>query len=187
MTVWKAIVLSSALALAGCAASAPPIDVAFPKEAPQYPGSPASVYSRIARGAMACWFAPDGPLGRRYIWHATAEPEARGGAAEIVVHERAEDNYRGRKALVVRIINRDGGSAVATDALKLPEPLAVRLKADVVTWAQGAEGCGTDSAAVATVATGDPAGAVTASTPPAASVAVPASAKPGSTMTKASK
>ena len=53
--------------------------------------SSAEIYSRIARGANACWFGPRGRLGATHILHADVAPSMNGGAVEMVVHERATD------------------------------------------------------------------------------------------------
>ena len=47
-------------------------------------GSATEIYSRIATGAMGCWFGASGPLKKDYIYHADADAPSRGGKAEIV-------------------------------------------------------------------------------------------------------
>jgi hypothetical protein len=126
-------------ALAACSGGAAPI---VPKELAEYSGTASTVYSRIARGANSCWFGPRGFLDRTYIWHGKAEPEAKGGAAEILVHERAEENQRGLKAYLVTIEPKGESAHVAAKNLKMPELYARRMTADVYHWAGGGTGCG---------------------------------------------
>jgi len=106
-------------------------------------GAPTEVYARVARGAMACWFGKDGPLKANYIYHAEAQPPTRGGKALIVIHERdpTSENPRGLRAFRVSIAPSGEVSSLAIDNLKLPEPLAKSMEADVRRWAAGAIGC----------------------------------------------
>ncbi len=68
-------------------------------------GSATELYSRVASGAMSCWFAANGPLKKDFIFHATADAPSRGGKAEIVIHQRdpTQPNPRGAKAYLVEI------------------------------------------------------------------------------------
>jgi hypothetical protein len=50
--------------------------------------TPTEVYSLIARGALGCWFAANGPLKATHVFHADAAPPSRGGRAEILLYER---------------------------------------------------------------------------------------------------
>ena len=132
-------------------------------------GSATELYSRVARGAVACWFGAVGPLKKDYIYHAEADAPSRGGKAEIIVHQRelAQPNPRGAKAFRVNIEPVGETATVQTENLKMPDPIGAAMTADVARWSKGDQGCvGASTAAGWTV-------------PPAAAVAVaPAAAKP---------
>lgn len=140
----KALVFGLAALASGCSGALeiplPPIP-SLPSNAPEFPGSSTSVYTRIARGANACWFGPRGALDRTYIWHARAEPESKGGMAEILVHERVDKNQRGLKSFSVTIAPRGEGAAVVAESLKMPAILGQRMTADAYRWARGNVGC----------------------------------------------
>ena len=106
-------------------------------------GAPTEVYARVARGAMACWFGTSGPLKAAYIYHAEAEPAAQGGKAEIIIHERDRtiDTQKGAKAFRVAITKEGEVTSLAVENMKLPEPLAKSMEADVRRWGAGSIGC----------------------------------------------
>lgn len=106
-------------------------------------GSPTQVYARVARGALACWFGTAGPLKANYIYHAAAAPASQGGKSEIVIHERdrTSENPRGLRAFRVAIAPKGETASVAIENLKLPDPLATSMDADVRRWAAGGIGC----------------------------------------------
>jgi len=111
-------------------------------------GSATEIYSRLARGAMSCWFAVGGPLKKNYIFHATADAPSRGGKAEIVIHERdpTQPNPRGAKAYLVGIQPIGDASATLTaENRKMPEAFAAAMTDDISRWAKGTEGCATTS------------------------------------------
>jgi hypothetical protein len=117
-------------------------------------GSATDIYSHIASGAMACWFAAHGPLKKDYIFHAAAEPASRGGGgkAVITIHERdpSQPNPRGFKAYVVEIQPTGESSAnVRADNRKMPEAYAAAMTGDISRWAKGEEGCKGPSTAAA--------------------------------------
>ena len=113
----------------------------LPAEVPQFPGSSTTVYTRVARGSNSCWFGPNGTLDRTYIWHAKAEPESRGGVAEIVIHERVDKNYRGQKAFSITITPKGDNAAVVVENLKMPEGAGPKMVKDAYRWAEGGVGC----------------------------------------------
>jgi hypothetical protein len=141
------------LVLAGCSGPNAPSLPALPQlagtisEAP-VTGTPTDVYERVARGALACWFGTSGPLKLNYVYHAEAEPAAKGGKAEIVIHERdrTSDNPKGIRAWRLAITSEDEQTTLVFENLKLPEPLAKSMEADARRWSAGALGC-TDQAA----------------------------------------
>jgi hypothetical protein len=133
--------------LSGCVGGEATITdlITVPATAPKYPGTPTEIYTRVARGALACWFGPRGSLdAKRYLYFARAEPETRGGGSEILVHERVEENQRGLKMFRVSIAGRGQDAAVEAVNLKLPTDLGERMVRDVHRWAKGGLGCGND-------------------------------------------
>lgn len=106
-------------------------------------GTPTEVYTRVARGALNCWFGVRGPLKGRYIYHADAESPARGGKAEIAVHEldRESKDPRGGRALKIFIVPEGDGTKVSYENQKLPPDLAEAMRKDVDRWAADRMGC----------------------------------------------
>lgn len=106
-------------------------------------GTPTEVYTRVARGALTCWFGASGPLKGPYIYHADADPPSKGGKAEIDVRTRdfTAADPRSLKAFHVGIEAGGEGTRVDIENVKIPEPLATRLTADVHRWAANQEGC----------------------------------------------
>ena len=141
--------------------------------------SSAEVYSRIARGANACWFGPRGRLTGSHIFQADAAPSMNGGAVEIVIHERAIDQPKpwGYKAFRVQLAETagldgqpgGGGTRITVDNLRMPDAEVPLMRAEVFQWATGTEGCknppGTAPPAVAVAPPVVPANAATKATP----------------------
>jgi hypothetical protein len=134
------------LFLAGCSGAGLP-DLAPEgtgslKEAPIV-GAPTDIYARVARGALACWFGKAGPLKADYVYHASAEPPAKGGKAKIVIHDRATNtkDTRGLRAFRISIVPDGESSKIAIENLKMPQPLSTTMENDVHRWARGDIGC----------------------------------------------
>lgn len=106
-------------------------------------GSATEIYSRVAQGAVGCWFGTKGPLKQDYIYHAEADAPSRGGKAEIVIHVRdmTQPNPRGAKAYRIRINPAGETATVGTENLKMPEIMAASMTTDVNRWAKGDQGC----------------------------------------------
>jgi hypothetical protein len=107
-------------------------------------GSATDIYSRIARGAMGCWFAVGGPLKKDYIFHATADAPSRGGKAEVVIHQRdpTQPNPRGPKAYVVEIQpTGDSSASITAENRKMTNTVAAAMTDDVSRWSKGEDGC----------------------------------------------
>lgn len=114
--------------------------------APETPptGSATELYSRVARGAMTCWFGAKGALSKDYIYHAEADAPSRGGKAEIVVHKRdpSQPNPRGAKAFRINIDpTSETEATVKTENLKMDEAVGVAMSNDVGRWSRGEQGC----------------------------------------------
>jgi hypothetical protein len=114
-----------------------------PNEPSRADAPPTEVYTRVASGANACWFAQRGALAKSHILHAEAEPPSKGGAAEIYVHERDDVGPTPWGNKVFRVALTPAGEQTEIDVrnLKLPEPLAAQMRADVFQWAVGEKGC----------------------------------------------
>lgn len=147
-------------------------------EAHHQPLSSAEVYSRIARGANACWFGPRGRHSTSHILHADATPSMNGGGVEIVVHERAADQpkpwgYKAYRVLLNESAGMDGtpgagGTNIAVENSRMPDAEAQRMRAEVYQWAAGTEGCKVDAALDKAA---EPVTAAPAATAPAAKTA----------------
>jgi hypothetical protein len=113
---------------------------------PQKPvvGTPTEVYTRVARGVLTCWFGASGPLKSGFIYHADAEPASKGGNSEIKILTRdpAAEDPRSIRAYLVAISPSDGKTKVEIENVRIPEPLASRLTADVERWSTDESGCG---------------------------------------------
>lgn len=104
--------------------------------------APAEVYSRIARGALRCWFGPEGSLKKTHVFHAKVDPPSEGGAAEIGVHTRETGSNHGvLRALTVTIARSGDGSLVETRNARFAEPQANQMIADVSRWIEGKDDC----------------------------------------------
>jgi hypothetical protein len=107
-------------------------------------GSATELYSRIAQGAMACWFATGGPLKRDYIFNATADAPSRGGKARITIHRRdpTQPNPRGMKMFVVDIQpTGETSAAIKAENLNMSAAFAASMTDDVARWSKGEQGC----------------------------------------------
>ena len=104
---------------------------------------PIDLYTKIARGALTCWFGPNGSLKKTHVFHADTAPEHKGGEVEIVLHQRDEVSPGPRALRAYRIaITRSGdGSQMLSENLKLPEPVAKDMRADLTRWARGDAAC----------------------------------------------
>ena len=104
---------------------------------------PVEIYSRIARGALRCWFGTQGSLKKTHVFHADVAPPSAGGGAEIAIYERDASGQVPRSVRAFRItIARSGdGSNVQPENFRMPEAVARDMDADVGRWAQGADAC----------------------------------------------
>jgi hypothetical protein len=107
------------------------------------PGTATEVYAQVARGALRCWFGADGVLRETYIFHADAEPAAKGGGAEIVIHERQADrrDVRGPRAFRIAFVNVADGVRIGVTNLKMPPDVAGPMTAETELWARGGFEC----------------------------------------------
>lgn len=106
-------------------------------------GAPTDVYALVARGALKCWFGADGPLKPTHVFHAETESPAKGGAADMVLHDRDESmrDKRGARAFRVSFASAPGGARVAVSVPRMEEQLARVMAKDVFAWARGGTDC----------------------------------------------
>ena len=107
------------------------------------PGTPTEVYLLVARGALGCWLAANGPLKTTHVFRAEAAPPSQGGLAEIVLHERDGSlrDQRGARAFQVKFAGDAAGVRVEVTVVKIAPALAELMVKDVEAWARGATGC----------------------------------------------
>lgn len=157
-----AIALTGA-ALSGCGASlVETASLALAPAGTAHTEATVEIYSRIARGALLCWFGPSGGMRRTHVFHADVAPESKGGAAEIVLHERDEDaaSPRALRAFRVTIVRAGTGSSVQSENLRLPPETGAAMQLDVARFARGDATCRDPSPATAApAAAAQPAGA----------------------------
>lgn len=109
-------------------------------------GTPTELYTRIAHGAVTCWFGASGPLKGGYIYHADALPDSKGGGSQITIFAKdtsMSPDPRALKAYQIAIRPTGGTPELGVENFKVPEPTASRLNSDVRRWAAAEEGCGT--------------------------------------------
>lgn len=163
--------LGLAVLMAGCSGALPSLELpassetttaasaampAMPSLAKLLPGdsavgTPTEVYTRIARGALTCWFGAAGPLKAQYIYHAEAAPPSKGGHSqiEIFVRDPTAADPRSQRAYRIAILpSGDSAAKVEIENLKIPEPLSTRMSADVARWSADEGGCGDDAVTV---------------------------------------
>ncbi|MFM9940414.1 MAG: hypothetical protein ACKVP7_13065 [Hyphomicrobiaceae bacterium] len=138
-----AFALGVGLAMAGCGTTSLSQSLGVAVGATAHPEPPVEIYSRIAKGALNCWFGPQGSLKRTHVFHADVSPPSAGGAAEIVIHERdmAAASPRSLRFYRISITPAGEGSTVQIENLRFPEAVAKDLVADVVRWAGGGTEC----------------------------------------------
>jgi hypothetical protein len=101
-------------------------------------GTPTGVFTQVAQGVLGCWFSADGPLKTSHVYRAEAEPPAKGGEAEIVIHERDPTvrDLRGPRAYRISFAGDMASVRVTAAALKLELKLAEAMARDVEMWAK---------------------------------------------------
>ncbi len=121
----------------------PKLPSALAGEPGRFEGRSADIYGLIASGALTCWFAANGQLKKSHIFHADADPQAKGGAVEIAILERDLVGPKpwGPKAFKVALSQSGDQTTIEVDNLKMPEATAARMRADVFHWAQGGKDC----------------------------------------------
>jgi hypothetical protein len=145
----SAAAVAAALGMSGCSGSSlklPPMTAAL--EVPVTPVSasndpPVEVYARVARGALKCWFGPEGSLKKTHAFHAKADPASLGGAADIAVHTRegGSSTHSNLRAFRITITPAGGGSNVEASNLRFSDDQSAIMIADVARWVAGEQDC----------------------------------------------
>lgn len=114
-----------------------------PEPDPEPVGKSTELYTRIARGATRCWFGGEGHLRPTHIFNAVAEPENKGGASEIVIHEKTPQapDPRGPRAFKVTIEPDGDTSKLSIENTRFPVEEGQRMEREVRRWARGQEAC----------------------------------------------
>ncbi len=105
---------------------------------------PVDVYAKIARGALQCWFGVEGSLKATHTFHARAEPEAKGGGAQILVQTRAPENpnHGELTAYRITITPTPAGSHVDAENARFSKSQGEIMTGDVKRWiAEGGTAC----------------------------------------------
>ncbi len=104
---------------------------------------PVEIYSRIARGALRCWFGTQGSLKKTHVFHADVAPPSAGGGAEIAIYERdlSGQSPRSIRAFRITIARSGDGSNIQPENFRMPETVARDMSADVGRWAMGTDEC----------------------------------------------
>jgi hypothetical protein len=103
--------------------------------------TPVEAYTRVARGAKACWFGPGMPLSEGYIFSAVAQPPSKGGNAEIVIYRREGEGERGLRMFSAVFAPQGEATAFAAKNHRVPAPFGDKMVVDVARWAAGERGC----------------------------------------------
>ena len=148
--------VASMLALSACAGETDPAQLAtgaleaLPKAAFEMPeglgapkGSATDIYSRVARGALTCWLGANGPLRKTHMFHASADPPAKGGKSKIVIFElrKGGKQKRGARAFVVSIVPDGATANVGTENVRMPPKIGAKMRRDVYRWSAAQLGC----------------------------------------------
>lgn len=103
---------------------------------------PVEVYALIARGALKCWFGPEGSLKKTHVFHAKVDSPTEGKAAEIAVHTRAEGSSHGvLRAFTITITPSGSGSVIETQNYRFPPAEGELMTKDVSRWVAGKDDC----------------------------------------------
>lgn len=112
----------------------------LPKVSGPAVGTPTEVYTRVARGALLCWFGGNGPLKGTYVYFADAAPPSKGGRAEISIHAREDQaSPRGNRVYHISIAPESDRAVMTIENIRLPDALAQQLQEDAQRWAASEE------------------------------------------------
>lgn len=138
-----AVVAVVGLMLAGCGIKALPESVGAAVGSTVHPEPPVEIYTRVARGALTCWFGAQGSLKATHVFHAEVAPPSAGGEAEISIQQRDRQaaNPRSLRAYRISITRAGEGAHLTAENVRMPEAVAKDMAADIVRWARGDGQC----------------------------------------------
>lgn len=115
----------------------------LPKATPAIRGTPTEIYTRVARGAVTCWFGAHGNLKKTHVYHAVAKPPSKGGQARILIHkiDKTKRDKRGVRAFAIDIVPSGKTAKLEMQNALMGEPRGTEMASDVRRWARGIEGC----------------------------------------------
>ncbi len=104
---------------------------------------PIEIYSRVARGALRCWFGAEGSLKKAYVFHADVAPPSGGSGAEIAIYERDSTGQTPRsiRAFRITIAPTGGGSSLQSENFRMAPEVARDMSADLGRWLMGQRNC----------------------------------------------
>ncbi len=116
-------------------------DLATP--VPRIRGTPTQIYTRIARGAVTCWFGAHGSLKATHVYSAVAKPPSQGGQARILIHKKDTSlrDKRGMRAYAIDIVPDGKTAKLEIQNAQMGEPRGTNMANDARRWAAGQEGC----------------------------------------------
>jgi hypothetical protein len=149
----KYVASAATMLVAGCSGTSSQLQLAVLNSSVRTADPIIEVYSRVAQGAMACWFGQNGFLKATHVFYADVAPASSGQQAEIIIHERDTTQPRpwGRRAFRVTIATVDGETAVEAENIAMKDDVAGRMRADVFQWTQGKTGCSPESSPASAV------------------------------------
>lgn len=117
---------------------------------PRIRGTPTQIYTRIARGAVTCWFGAHGTLKTTHVYSAVAKPPSKGGQARILIHKKDDSlrDKRGMRAFAIDIIPEGETAKLEIQNAEMGEPRGTNMAKDAHRWAAGIEGCVANPVAV---------------------------------------
>lgn len=138
-------ILASCLMLTACAGTVEQVQLGVTGSTPALRGSPAAVYSRVARGILGCWFTGSGGMRNAYVFHGEVPPGDKPARAVIVLHERDDRsaNPRGLEAMKITIEPvSETSSMLAFESRRFIGEQRKAMEAAVNRWAKGDGSCG---------------------------------------------
>lgn len=139
---WGLVGIASALS--GCGANLlETASLSLGSNSSVHDDKPIALYSKVARGALQCWFGSHGSLKKTHIFHAEAAPEHSGGMVEIVIHERDQGapSPRSLRTYRITIAPLANGSRMVAENLKMADAVDADMRADLARWSTGNAAC----------------------------------------------
>lgn len=134
---------ASASSSVNLSAPPPPVELGeAPSSVPSFLSeAPVDAYLKIAHGAKICWFAPGRALAGVYAYTADAQPESKGGNAEIVIFQKEVDGRKGLRSFTISMVKRGEGTQLSVENARIPDDINQTMSADIARWVGGGDGC----------------------------------------------